>query len=169
MQPSAICLRLFLQVVVAAASRTFCTAGSSRPIRTAMMAITTSSSMRVKARRRMAHSSRMDRPRERTDAHPDGHEKETTKDEKERDYRGGCRPFGRSALPSRTPRAANHPKCSGRRSNPVAREQTDPGSSPTKWQREDLRTSGGTSSCYTPCWGKGKEKMRIDGWMLRRC
>src|SRR5947209_2873349 len=32
-----------------AASRTFWTAGSSRPIRTAIMAITTSSSMRVKA------------------------------------------------------------------------------------------------------------------------
>src|SRR5207244_3402331 len=35
-----------------AASRTFCTAGSSRPISTAMMAITTSSSMSVNARRR---------------------------------------------------------------------------------------------------------------------
>ena len=31
----------------AAASRTFCTAGSSRPIRIAMIAITTSSSIRV--------------------------------------------------------------------------------------------------------------------------
>src|SRR2546425_270798 len=36
-----------------AASRTFCTAGSSRPMRTAMMAITTSSSMRVNARRKV--------------------------------------------------------------------------------------------------------------------
>ena len=35
----------------AAASRTFCTAGKSRPIRTAMMAMTTSNSMRVKAGR----------------------------------------------------------------------------------------------------------------------
>src|SRR5947209_16834428 len=32
----------------AAASRTFCTAGRTRPIRTAMMAITTSSSIKVK-------------------------------------------------------------------------------------------------------------------------
>jgi hypothetical protein len=31
-----------------AASRTFCTAGSSRPIKTAMMAITTNSSISVK-------------------------------------------------------------------------------------------------------------------------
>src|SRR5215212_8086136 len=36
----------------AAASRTFCTAGSSRPMRIAMMAITTNSSIKVKARRR---------------------------------------------------------------------------------------------------------------------
>ena len=35
----------------AAASRTFCTAGSSRPIRMAMMAMTTSSSMSVNAAR----------------------------------------------------------------------------------------------------------------------
>src|SRR5579859_950595 len=33
----------------AAASRTFCTAGSKRPMRMAMMAITTSNSIRVKA------------------------------------------------------------------------------------------------------------------------
>src|SRR5687768_7552540 len=36
----------------AAASRTFCTAGSSRPMRMAMMAMTTSSSISVKAFRR---------------------------------------------------------------------------------------------------------------------
>src|SRR5437762_2819778 len=36
----------------AAASRTFCTAGKSRPMSTAMMAITTSSSIRVKLKRR---------------------------------------------------------------------------------------------------------------------
>ena len=36
----------------AAASRTFCTAGNSNPIRMAMMAITTSSSISVKASRR---------------------------------------------------------------------------------------------------------------------
>jgi hypothetical protein len=35
-----------------AASRTFCTAGTSSPISTAMMAITTKSSMSVKPRRR---------------------------------------------------------------------------------------------------------------------
>src|SRR5262245_35921887 len=36
----------------AAASRTFCTAGNNRPMRMAMMAITTSSSISVNARRR---------------------------------------------------------------------------------------------------------------------
>src|SRR5262245_15966023 len=46
-----ICLRLFWHWRRAAASRTFCTAGSSRPISTAMMAITTSSSINVNARR----------------------------------------------------------------------------------------------------------------------
>src|SRR5262245_41219070 len=44
------CLRLFRHWVRAAASRTFCTAGSNSPIRMAMMAITTSSSISVKAR-----------------------------------------------------------------------------------------------------------------------
>src|SRR5215510_12123096 len=38
----------------AAASRTFCTAGKSNPIRMAMIAITTSSSISVKARKRAA-------------------------------------------------------------------------------------------------------------------
>src|SRR5262249_40007009 len=41
--------RLFWQLARWAASRTFCTAGKSSPIRMAMMAITTRSSMRVKA------------------------------------------------------------------------------------------------------------------------
>src|SRR6516165_9147021 len=41
--------RLFWQPVRAAASRTFCTAGRSRPMSTAMMAITTNSSISVKA------------------------------------------------------------------------------------------------------------------------
>src|SRR5262249_655849 len=45
------CLRLFWHCMRAAASRTFCTAGSSRPIRMAMMAITTSSSISVNAER----------------------------------------------------------------------------------------------------------------------
>src|SRR5579875_1532845 len=44
--------RLLLHCVRAAASRTFCTAGSNRPMSTAMMAITTKSSIRVKATRR---------------------------------------------------------------------------------------------------------------------
>src|SRR5438552_3813540 len=53
-----ICLRLLAQLARAAASRTFCTAGSNRPISTAMMAMTTSNSMRVKAfRERMERSS----------------------------------------------------------------------------------------------------------------
>src|SRR3954451_15580580 len=42
-----ICLRLFEHLARAAASRTFCTAGRSRPIRTAMIAITTSNSISV--------------------------------------------------------------------------------------------------------------------------
>src|SRR5262245_5810625 len=44
---SASCLRLLLHFIRAAASRTFCTAGSRRPIRIAIMAMTTSSSMSV--------------------------------------------------------------------------------------------------------------------------
>src|SRR3954451_16084439 len=46
-----ICLRLLEQVMRAAASRTFWTAGSSRPMRMAMMAMTTSNSISVKPRR----------------------------------------------------------------------------------------------------------------------
>src|SRR6516225_7972959 len=48
-----ICLRLLADCVRAAASRTFCTAGNRRPIRMAMMAITTNSSINVKPRRRV--------------------------------------------------------------------------------------------------------------------
>src|SRR5581483_8411007 len=40
--------RLFMEAVRCPASRTFCTAGMSRPIRIAMIAITTSSSISVK-------------------------------------------------------------------------------------------------------------------------
>src|SRR5262249_43354604 len=47
-----ICFRLLVQDMRAAASRTFWTAGRSRPMRTAMIAITTSSSISVKPRRR---------------------------------------------------------------------------------------------------------------------
>src|SRR6476660_5944612 len=48
----AICFILLMHWVRAASSRTFCTAGTSRAIRMAMMAITTSSSINVNARRR---------------------------------------------------------------------------------------------------------------------
>jgi hypothetical protein len=37
------------QLILAAASRTFCTAGNKSPIKIAMIAITTKSSIRVKA------------------------------------------------------------------------------------------------------------------------
>src|SRR5207302_1680501 len=47
------CLRLFVHERRAAASRTFCTAGSRSPIKTAIMAITTSNSIRVKPRQRL--------------------------------------------------------------------------------------------------------------------
>src|SRR5437588_1393573 len=46
-----ICLRLLLHWARAAAARTFWTAGTSRPIRMAMMAITTNNSISVKAER----------------------------------------------------------------------------------------------------------------------
>jgi len=45
------CFRLFVHLARAAASRTFCTAGRSRPMRIAMIAITTSSSISVNALR----------------------------------------------------------------------------------------------------------------------
>src|SRR6478672_4171633 len=48
------CFRLFWHFDRAAASRTFCTAGSNNPIRIAMIAITTSNSIRVNARFRPA-------------------------------------------------------------------------------------------------------------------
>src|SRR5204863_4410181 len=46
------CLRLLAHLIRAAASRTFWTAGSKSPIRIAMIAITTNSSMSVKPGRR---------------------------------------------------------------------------------------------------------------------
>src|SRR5262249_31388372 len=46
-----ICLRLLAHWARAAASRTFCTAGTSKPMRMAMMAMTTSNSISVNARR----------------------------------------------------------------------------------------------------------------------
>src|SRR4051812_10287720 len=49
--PSVICFSLLLHLARAAASRTFWTAGTKRAIRTAMMAITTSSSISVNPRR----------------------------------------------------------------------------------------------------------------------
>src|SRR5947207_1570819 len=47
-----ICFRLFWHWARAAASRTFCTAGTSSPIRIAMIAMTTSNSISVKPRLR---------------------------------------------------------------------------------------------------------------------
>src|SRR5262245_54913928 len=47
------CFMLLPHFMRLAASRTFCTAGSSKPIRMPMMAMTTSSSIRVKAERSM--------------------------------------------------------------------------------------------------------------------
>src|SRR5439155_2137608 len=44
----AICLRLLAQTVRSAASRAFCTAGIIKPMRMAMIAMTTSSSIKVK-------------------------------------------------------------------------------------------------------------------------
>src|SRR5262245_18039323 len=54
------CLMLLLQFMRAAASRTFWTAGSSRPMRMAMIAITTNSSISVKAERQRNRG--MERP-----------------------------------------------------------------------------------------------------------
>src|SRR5262245_65692180 len=51
--------RLFWQLMRFAASRTFCTAGSSNPIKTAMMAMTTSNSMSVKPSLQDCHFFRM--------------------------------------------------------------------------------------------------------------
>src|SRR5262245_54601400 len=48
-----ICFKLFPQETRLNASRTFCTAGTSRLMRTAMMAITTRSSIKVKACRHL--------------------------------------------------------------------------------------------------------------------
>src|SRR5262245_7448348 len=50
--PRAICLRLFWHWVRLAASRTFCTAGTRRAMRMAMIAITTKSSIKVNPNRR---------------------------------------------------------------------------------------------------------------------
>src|SRR5262245_13954879 len=48
----AVCFMVFEDVIRAAASRTFCTAGSNRPMRIAMMAMTTNNSIRVNPRRK---------------------------------------------------------------------------------------------------------------------
>src|SRR6267154_1603254 len=58
------CFSLFVDLARLAASRTFWTAGSSRPIRIAMMAITTNSSISVNARRNFMADSRGDSGRE---------------------------------------------------------------------------------------------------------
>src|SRR5688572_23158614 len=67
------CLRLLTHCVRAAASRTFCTAGTSSAMRMAMMAITTKSSMSVKPRCR-ADEGRIDEGRIKTN--PQTHEAE---------------------------------------------------------------------------------------------
>src|SRR5262245_8878192 len=53
------CLRLFWQAMRLDASRTFCTAGRRRPISTAMMAMTTSNSIKVKPEWREAERDRI--------------------------------------------------------------------------------------------------------------
>src|SRR5262245_43347695 len=58
------CLRLLRHCVLSAASRTFCTAGSSRPISTAMIAMTTNSSMSVKPCERLRRNLITRPPRE---------------------------------------------------------------------------------------------------------
>src|SRR5688500_184011 len=58
----AICFRLLTHRVRAAASRTFWTAGRSSPIRIAMIAITTSSSINVNPRRVRAGAAGMTTP-----------------------------------------------------------------------------------------------------------
>src|SRR5262245_7286823 len=63
--PMPICLRLFWHLARAAASRTFWTAGSSRPMSTAMIAMTTSSSISVKPRRRRERTDTIGLPPER--------------------------------------------------------------------------------------------------------
>src|SRR5262249_20111602 len=67
--PRPICLRLFRHFIRAAASRTFWTAGSKRPTRTAMIAITTNSSISVNARRRQRN---MDKPPDADEDKDDG-------------------------------------------------------------------------------------------------
>src|SRR2546430_556525 len=57
-----ICLRLLLQADLAADSRTFWTAGKSIPIRIAIIAMTTSSSISVKADRRVGGEGERMRP-----------------------------------------------------------------------------------------------------------
>ena len=61
---SAVCFMLFWQLERAAASRTFCTAGSNNPIKIAIIAITTSSSISVNPARLnrflMTRSNRID-------------------------------------------------------------------------------------------------------------
>src|SRR3954454_3693672 len=59
---SPICFRLFWDDIRLAASRTFWTAGSSRPIRMAMMAMTTNSSISVNPRRLALREELMRKP-----------------------------------------------------------------------------------------------------------
>src|SRR3954452_312468 len=64
------CLRLFVHCDRRAASRAAWTAGKSNTIKTAMIAITTNSSIKVKARRRVMGRSRKSRKEAATRARP---------------------------------------------------------------------------------------------------
>src|SRR5688572_33331800 len=73
MLPRAICFRLLLQLIRFAASRIFWTAGSKRPIKIAIMTITTNSSISVNPRRRgIARSSKKGRMEANKTARPHG-------------------------------------------------------------------------------------------------
>src|SRR5262249_17062770 len=96
------CLRLLLHWVRLAASRTFWTAGTSRPISTAMMAITTNSSISVNA----------DRVEERCIGSLHNKYREYRKRSRKRGSKG--REGGQRALPTTPPGEVN-----GKRHRPV--------------------------------------------------
>src|SRR5579885_2620043 len=75
MLASEICFMLLEHLARAAASRTFWTAGTSRPIRIAMMAITTSSSISVNAGRERARSMDLPQKRKQSETKPDNERK----------------------------------------------------------------------------------------------
>src|SRR5262245_1052529 len=86
---------LFAHLVRAAASRTFWTAGRSRPIRTAMMAMTTSNSISVNAARRtVRNAERIISPPEygRRRARRNGHDEEDGNERRPRESTAGFNP-----------------------------------------------------------------------------